>query len=134
MSEAKKPVLVVDDHEDTREMVATMLTDSGFDVVQAANGKEAIDLLVSAGQVEPCLIVLDLEMPVMTGWEFLAIMKSYHRLSSIPVVVTSGSQQKSEALRHGAVIAYLPKPVNLAGLLERVRQVAHQHCDAGDGE
>lgn len=82
MSEAKKPVLVVDDHEDTREMVATMLTDSGFDVVQAANGKEAIDLLVSAGQVEPCLIVLDLEMPVMTGWEFLAIMKSYHRLSS----------------------------------------------------
>jgi CheY-like chemotaxis protein len=128
VSEAKRPILVVDDHEDTREMVAALLTKEGYTVVQAANGRVALDLLVSEEQTEPCLIVMDLEMPVMSGWELLAIIKSYHRLSSIPVVITSGSQKQSEALRHGAVVAYLPKPTPLDVLLKKIREKAGEHC------
>jgi len=123
---------VVDDHKDTREVVCSVLRDEGFVVVQASNGKEALDLLVTQGQQQPCLIILDLEMPVMSGWEFLAIIRSYTRLSSIPVLVISGSQKVSEAVRHGAVLAYLPKPVDFNALLDKVREVAHEHCEIAE--
>ncbi len=128
MGAVKSPVLVVDDHDDTRELVSNMLRDAGFAVVQASNGREALDTLVSDGVEQPCMIVLDLEMPVMSGWEFLAIIKSYYRLSSIPVVIASGSQKTSEAVRFGAAVAYFPKPVDFSALIEKVKEVAHQHC------
>ena len=117
-----KPVLVVDDHDDSRQLVAAILQKEGYEVVQAANGRQALDFLVSDGKTEPCLILLDLAMPVMSGWEFLTIVKSYHRLASIPVVVTSGVQNESEALRHGAIADYLPKPVEPSVLLGKIRQ------------
>lgn len=125
--ETTRPVLVVDDHDDSRGLVRSILEGNGLSVVEAANGKEALDILVTQGQVEPCLIVLDLEMPVMSGWEFLAILRVYHRLSEIPVIITSGSQKQSEALKHGAVVDYLPKPVDIELLTRRVMEIASQH-------
>jgi len=123
-----KPVLVVDDHEDTRSFLRVMLEDEGIGVVEAEHGKAALELLVSRPDLEPCLIVLDLEMPVMSGWEFLAIARTYPDLADIPVVVTSGSEAKSEALDHGAVVDYLAKPVDLRRLLDTVKRHAHAHC------
>jgi CheY-like chemotaxis protein len=121
MPKVRKPVLVVDDHDDSRAAVCSLLRDAGFAVIDAANGKEALVLLVSEDQPEPCLIVLDLDMPVMSGWEFLAIAKSYYRLSLIPFVVLAESPKQSEAVKHGAVVGYFPKPVDLDLLVAKVR-------------
>src|SRR5688572_15412008 len=93
----KAPVLVVDDEDEGRELLRDALEDAGYVVVEASNGKEALTLLTTAGSPEPCLIVLDLNMPVMTGWELLAIVKGYYRLSRIPILVISG-QPHREAL------------------------------------
>jgi CheY-like chemotaxis protein len=119
-----KPILVVDDNAQTREMVCAMLTREGYTVLEAANGKQALELLVSETQETPCLILLDLGMPVMSGREFLAIARNYSRLARIPVLVTSGIYEYPGALDYDAVIGYLPKPVDFETLLGAVRRVA----------
>lgn len=110
-----RPILVVDDHDDTREMVSALLVEHGLSVLQASNGKEALDLLVAAGAEEPFLILLDLEMPVMTGWEFLRLVRNEYRLACIPVLVTSGSHAYSDEL--SGVAGFLRKPYALDELL-----------------
>jgi CheY-like chemotaxis protein len=119
-----KPILVVDDHDDSRELIATFLSQEGYPVLQAANGKEALDLLLADGQEAPCLVVLDLDMPVMSGLEFLALARSLERISTIPVVVTSGSRDHLETLRLEGVVASVPKPVNLATLLSITKEAS----------
>ncbi len=117
-----KLILVVDDHDDTRELVAATLTEAGFAVVQAANGKAALDILLDAATPAPSLIVLDVDMPVMSGLDLLGIMRLYHRLSAIPVVVSSGIG-RIEPIEHGAIVAFLPKPVDREVLLQTVKGV-----------
>jgi chemotaxis family two-component system sensor histidine kinase/response regulator PixL len=124
MAEAVKRVLLVDDNEDSRGFLAYALTSAGYVVDEAENGKQALDLLVSEGQVEPVVIILDLEMPVMSGWEFLAIARRYVRLARIPVVIVSGSQRPDEALRHEAIAGYLTKPINPDDVLRVIDHVA----------
>ncbi len=125
------PILVVDDHDDTRMLMRTRLEMDGYSVLEAENGKAALELLTAAGAPEPCIIVLDLEMPVMTGSELLAILKGDHRLAKIPVVVVSGSQTRPElvdALDHKAIVASLPKPCNLESLMDKIAAYARKHC------
>ncbi len=124
-----KSILLVDDNADTRAVLGAMLTYEGFAVLEASNGKQALDLLVSDTSEEPCLIVLDLGMPVMSGREFLAVARNYSRLARVPVLVTSGTHEHPEALGHDAVIGYLPKPFDFETLLATVRRVAEG--DAG---
>jgi CheY-like chemotaxis protein len=119
-----RPILVVEDHDEMREVITEALSRAGYRVTKASNGRQALDLMVSGAEEEPCLIVLDLDMPVMSGWELLAIIRAYRRLSSIPVLITSGSERASdEALRHGAVLGCLTKPVDVDALLEQVDRV-----------
>jgi CheY-like chemotaxis protein len=116
------PILVVDDHDDARRVVTERLAIAGYSTVPLANGKEALDYLVSDPRRVPRLIVLDLEMPIMSGWEFLGIVKSYQRLASIPVLIVSIRDAKREALIHGAVIDHLQKPCDLNTLVEKISQ------------
>ncbi len=118
-----RPILVVDDQADSREMLAEYLSSAGYPVVQAANGEQALHHIVSNQADTPCLIILDLDMPVMSGWEFLAIARQYRRLSQIPVVISSGSQEHLEAFQHDAVAACFQKPVDLEALLDKVKQL-----------
>jgi CheY-like chemotaxis protein len=117
-----KRVLLVDDHDDTRELVALVLVQAGYSVLQAANGQQALDLLVVTGNELPSLILLDLQMPVMSGWEFLTIVRSYARLAAIPVIVVSGGHKPSAEMRQQTA-DFLAKPVDHKILLERVREV-----------
>src|SRR5690349_1848715 len=80
-------VLVVEDSTDARQMLASLLEVEGFAVRTAANGREALDQL-RAGP-PPCLILLDLMMPVMDGYQFRAEQRQDPGLSPIPVVVVS---------------------------------------------
>lgn len=83
------PILVVDDYADARAELREMLEEMGHHVVEAADGQEALDLLLQEPELRVQLILLDLDMPRMSGWELLKLLKSYVRLSSIPVVVVS---------------------------------------------
>jgi CheY-like chemotaxis protein len=118
-----KRVLLIDDHDDTRELVALVLEHAGYSVLQASQGQQGLDLLVASGLELPSLILLDLQMPVMSGWEFLTIIRSYARLAPIPVIVMSGSASPSESLRHATIAGYLPKPVDQTALLAHVKQL-----------
>ena len=81
------PVLVVEDDADIREAVQLILEDEGFDVVTACNGAEAEAEL--AHMEEPCLVLLDLMMPVMNGWELLAHLKRDGRLRDMVTQVAA---------------------------------------------
>ena len=106
--------MVVDDEPLLREMVADVLQSEGYQVVEAANGREALWQLRQGG-VRPDLIVLDLMMPVMTGWEFRDEQLRDVCLAAIPVLVVSGSSM-------GAVRAdcRLAKPYTIEALLDAV--------------
>jgi CheY-like chemotaxis protein len=112
----QRPVLVVEDEHDLRETVSELLEYDGFRVIQAANGREALAL---ANKTDPCLIVLDLMMPVMTGWQVMETLEQEGRLDSTPVVIVSASHDAPAGAR-----AFLPKPFGLEALLETVEQLA----------
>jgi CheY-like chemotaxis protein len=113
-------VLVVEDDIDTRESVGELLEDSGYSVLGAGNGAEAVHLLQS-GPV-PSLILLDLMMPVMDGYRFRAEQRSDPTLAAIPVVVmTAGESIVLDELNASAVMR---KPLHVSRLLATVSQ----HC------
>jgi len=111
-------VFVVEDDVDTRDMLGRFLELEGFQVEVAANGKQALDRLSSG--VQPCVILLDLMMPVMDGWQFRQQQILDAQLADIPVIVVSAAGKD----RIIAIDAdgYLSKPVDLEQLLAQVNQ------------
>jgi CheY-like chemotaxis protein len=109
-------ILVVEDNDDVREMMALALQLNGHDVRLAANGRDALAQL-QAG-VKPNLILMDLMMPVMTGWELRAALNDDPRARDIPVVVISALPTESVERLHDTV--YVGKPVDIDRLLEMV--------------
>jgi CheY-like chemotaxis protein len=114
------PVLVVEDDMGIRESVCQILEDEGFPTVSACNGKEALATLRSMTPL-PRLILLDLMMPIMNGWEFYELISRDKSVSSIPVVVMSAqdTDQYSGSLR------LLRKPLLLDQLLSTVNEICH---------
>jgi CheY-like chemotaxis protein len=120
VTESGKSILVVEDDRATRDAVAIVLQDEGYAVTGVANGQEALLHLRQAAP--PDLILLDLMMPVMNGWEFRRQQTKEPALKSIPVMIVSadaGVPQKAAAL--GAV-DYLVKPIDLDKLLAAVQR------------
>jgi CheY-like chemotaxis protein len=112
-------ILVVDDDAAIREALAAALEDEGYSVRSAANGREALKLL-RATAAAPALILLDLMMPVMSGWDFRAAQQQDRALARIPVVVLSADRDVQAKAASVRAQAYLPKPVNLDSLLATV--------------
>jgi CheY-like chemotaxis protein len=111
------PVLIVEDDEDLREMMAQLLTLEGFEAATVANGREALDYLHSART--PDVILLDLMMPVMDGWEFRRRQQADPTLAPVPVIVLSALDQARAAAVDAA--AFLRKPLDFDRLLALVR-------------
>src|SRR5947209_6953516 len=112
-------VMIVEDDEDIRADLIAILRVKGFSVIDAANGNEALGLLRDGER--PCVIVLDLMMPVMNGWELRAAMIADAALADIPVVVVSGKGRiTADEEQTLAPAAVLVKPFELAELLELV--------------
>jgi len=120
--ECARSVLVVEDDDALRQAVVEVLKEDGYTVSSARNGIEAIDLLERAPA--PCVVLVDLMMPVMTGWELVDSMRSKHELASIPVVVTSAAADRSPP----GVDGVLMKPLSLDDLLA----VVSEHCAVND--
>jgi CheY-like chemotaxis protein len=112
-------ILVVDDEEDIRDSMRQILEYEGFQVRTASNGREGLDLLEAV--TEPCLILLDLMMPVMDGWEFAKVLRSDPARSDSALVVVTAFVEKAHSIpSQGA----LRKPVELDALVA----VAESHC------
>lgn len=115
-------VLVVDDDEDSRDSVADMLRDEGFDVRTASDGYEALERI--ALEPRPAAMVLDLAMPRMGGREVLSRLQGRADLAGIPVCVLSGELIEASELPLGATLA-IPKPLlvhRLVQILEWLRE------------
>jgi CheY-like chemotaxis protein len=117
---ADPSILVVEDDGDLREMMAQVLTLEGFDTATANNGRDALAYLSS--HRKPDVIVLDLMMPVMDGWEFWRHQQADPALAGIPVVVLSALDPSRAADLTGA--AFLRKPLDFDRLLATVRQAS----------
>jgi CheY-like chemotaxis protein len=112
-------ILVVEDDPAIRETLEAVLEDEGYHVRGAANGREALALLrAEAGS--PALILLDLMMPVMSGWEFRVEQQHDPVLASIPVVVLSADRDVAAKAAALQVADFLAKPVSLTLLLDAV--------------
>jgi CheY-like chemotaxis protein len=114
-------VLVVDDDPGNRESMSELLDIKGYSVLQAENGQRALDILKKNGQL-PCLVVLDMAMPILDGRGFLKRRARDPDLRDIPVVVVSGNSQKGAPLE--GIEGYFRKPVNVDRLIE----VIDQYC------
>ena len=111
------PVLVVEDDAGIRESVCQILEDEGFPTVSASNGKEALATLRKLAP-PPRLILLDLMMPIMNGWEFYELISRDKTVSAIPVVVMSA--QDTDA--YAGSLRLLRKPLALDQLLSTVNE------------
>ena len=109
-------VLIVEDDPDTREMLGKFLELEGFLVETAANGQQALERLEQG--VNPQVIVLDLMMPVMDGWEFRRRQTKDERFSAIPTIVVSAAGR--DRMAQISADAYLAKPIDMDELLTRV--------------
>ncbi|RKG66391.1 response regulator [Corallococcus sp. CA054B] len=121
--EKTKPlVLVVDDYQDAREMYAEYLEFSGFRVAEAKNGQEALD---KAFELVPDVILMDLSLPVMDGWEATRRLKGDSRTKAIPVVALTGHALKghSEDANEAGCDAYVTKPCLPDALVDQVKKM-----------
>lgn len=120
----QSPVLIVEDDDAIRETLRVALTMEGYFVVTAANGREALDLLTKIKK--PCLILLDLMMPVMNGWEFVMEFQKDMTFASVPIVlVTAYADRLNGILAQGV----LRKPVDLNELFTLVRSCCKENCN-----
>jgi CheY-like chemotaxis protein len=118
----KKEILLVEDDPDVSDMMALYLESEGYHVAAAANGQEALNYLERSGR--PALILLDLMMPVMNGWEFRERLRQTPGLAQIPVVLLSADSKVPEEAARLGVASYLRKPVEF----ERLLRVIERYC------
>ena len=115
------PVLIVDDDADIREALADLLVERGFSVVTASHGAEALTLLRFMN-APPSIILLDIMMPVMDGYGFLAEQRLDPQLSGIPVAIITAGHSVDHA-RLGQSPLILSKPINVSQLMATLRRI-----------
>ena len=126
MTEAKKRVLVVDDDADIRDALGMALTEEGYDAHSVEDGEQALEWL--RREAAPNVILLDMMMPRMNGWQFRNAQRADPALAGIPVIVVSAAAESALSARGAAkaleVDAVLRKPVDLDELFKAVERAA----------
>lgn len=115
-------ILIAEDERDIRDLIEFSLTFAGFEVVTAVDGQDAVEKALAA---KPDLIMMDVRMPKMTGYEACAKMKTMDEIKDIPVVILSAKGQESEiqtGLNAGAY-EYILKPFAPDELIQRVKDI-----------
>jgi DNA-binding response OmpR family regulator len=118
-------VLIVEDDPDTRDMLATLLTTQGFHTVAAEDGLEALHLLRTVRHRAPnvpCLVLLDLKMPRLSGNEFRRAQLGDPVVAAVPIAVMSGATDAEECAHTLGAVATLTKPIDLDALLAIVKR------------
>jgi two-component system alkaline phosphatase synthesis response regulator PhoP len=117
----KAKVLIVDDEPNNVDFLEQALEDSGYQLITATNGQEALNKIQSE---QPDIILLDLNMPIMDGFTVLAKVKEDPNLRDIPVIIISSEQESKsvvKGIKQGAE-DYLTKPVNAGLLVKKVKE------------
>jgi two-component system cell cycle response regulator DivK len=114
-------ILVVEDQEDNRQILRDLLASAGYDMAEAENGQEA---LAAVAQHKPDLILMDIQLPIMDGYEATRRIKAMPGFNSIPIiVVTSYALSGDEAkARDAGCDAYVTKPYSPRALLAKIRE------------
>lgn len=115
---AHKSILIIEDDPAICQTVKDLLEIESFEVLVATNGKEAATILSAASEL-PCVILLDLMMPTMNGWQFLDYQRNDPRLKDIPIVICSAYEESAKSVKPSGFIA---KPLKLENLLSAVQQ------------
>jgi DNA-binding response OmpR family regulator len=120
MSQAR--ILIVDDERDNRELLGIMLTHEGFLVSDAASGREALD---AVARQPPDLILLDIMMPGMTGYEVTTNIRSNEATKNIPVIMVTALNDRNTRMlaQNAGADDFLTKPTEIAELCARVRNL-----------
>jgi two-component system, cell cycle response regulator DivK len=116
-----KRILVVEDQEDNRQILRDLLTSAGYEIIQAENGEEA---LAAAARERPDLILMDIQLPVLDGYEATRRIKADPALHAIPIIAVtsyalSGDEGKARA---AGCDAYVTKPYSPRALLAKIRE------------
>jgi CheY-like chemotaxis protein len=120
---ARHNVLVIDDFAETRDAIVTMLIAKGFDAIGAESGPSALDYF-QAG-MRPCVVLLDVRMPDMDGWQVWERMKAHNELARTPVVILSANVADDKRARAVGIREFLRKPVEGRILVNAVEK----HCE-----
>ncbi len=123
MTPCERKVLVIEDDADVRDAIVEVLEDQRYGWIAATNGAEALDVL--RDDPEPCVILLDLMMPIMDGWQFRRAQLGDPRLAQVPVVVLSAHADVNEAATQLGAAGHLRKPIELG----RLMKVVEEHCE-----
>ena len=113
-------ILMIEDNEDNRDMLARRLRRRGFDVVLAANGAEGIEM---ARNESPDLILMDLNMPDLDGWETTRMLKEAPDTQHLPIVALTAHEVHRERLIEAGCADYHTKPVQLPRLLTQIENI-----------
>ncbi|HET7452090.1 MAG TPA: response regulator [Thermoanaerobaculia bacterium] len=116
-----RTILIVEDDPDSREVFVELLRDSGYSVIAARNGRDAMTFL--SANSPPDAILLDLFMPEMDGWQFRRAQEAEPRLASIPVVVVSAVGAAKNSVVQSGAAAFLQKPVVADDLIRELAKL-----------
>jgi CheY-like chemotaxis protein len=125
-------ILIVEDDSALREALAQVLSDEGYELFSARDGLEAVNCLKKGNR--PDVILLDLSMPVVNGWEFRMFQKRDPELARIPVVLITAGGYSREEVAWLEPSALIPKPVDLDVLLAVIRRFCGGSGEAEQGE
>ena len=124
-------IVIVEDDESIREGLQLAIESEGYEVRTASNGEEAFTLLKEIR--DPCLILTDLMMPKMNGYEFIELASKTHTVASIPIVIVSATPPKESVAKmmtdSGKIRGVIKKPVDW----EYVMSIIHEHCGPPPG-
>lgn len=111
-------ILIIEDDNAIRNAMSSVLELEGYSTGLASNGKQAMDM-IKAGHL-PDIILLDMMMPIMSGWDFLDFVRANSKTSQIPIIVVSAYAESAKSVRPQAVV---PKPVRVNSLLETIELI-----------
>ena len=116
-----KCILVVEDQEDNRRILRDLFVNAGYELVEAESGEEALTALTVQ---RPDLILMDIQLPEVSGLEVTKWLKEDAELKAIPVVAVTAFAMKGdeERIREGGCEAYLSKPISVAKFIETIRR------------
>lgn len=121
---ARSKVLIVEDDHDLRRLYAVGLNQKGFEVLLAGNGADALD---RAEIDRPDIVLVDIAMPVMDGWELIGRLNPPGQSGAIPVIVVSGVERPADHWGQACIVDWIEKPVSIETLSNRIRE----HLGAG---
>jgi two-component system response regulator CpxR len=112
-------ILLAEDDLDIRDILQELLEENGYDVIPARTGKQALDFLSMDPRSPPHIVILDLMMPIVTGWQVLEVLQRDPAYAKVSVVVVTAASQD----RPTGVAAFIRKPFRIEALLETVQRL-----------